>query len=257
MRDPLPQLATEFHTFFRRHELPAPRPDLLRSLSLDQAYAVQRSVIERRIAEGETPAGYKIGCTSRAIQEQFGLDEPIHARLMKPHVLPNQTKLCAADFYGCAVEPEFVLRIATDITADVLRDSWDHAVDAVAPGIEVHNYHFCHGVPTLQELIASNGIHAAVVVGDFIPLDRGLDLDLEGAGIYRNGRLAASGIGAEIQGGPLASLRWLAQKLLAAGEFLRAGEIVIPGSPVALVRVDPGDYVEAKFTRLGSAAALF
>ena len=65
-----------------------------------------------------------------------------------------------------------------------------------------------------------------------------LDLDLEGAGVFLDGALAASGIGAEILGGPLSSLHWLADHLVRRGEFLRAGDWVIAGSPVRLVSVD-------------------
>jgi 2-keto-4-pentenoate hydratase len=80
---------------------------------------------------------------------------------------------------------------------------------------------------------------------------------LEGVGIFRNGELAASGIGAEIMGGPLNSLRWLANHLQSQGEHLRAGQLVIPGSPVQLISVEPGDQITARFTRLGSVEGQF
>ena len=38
-------------------------------------------------------------------------------------------------------------------------DDGGYAIDFVAPGIEIHNYRFWFGDPTIQELIASNGIH--------------------------------------------------------------------------------------------------
>ena len=76
-------------------------------------------------------------------------------------------------------------------------------------------------------------------------------------GLFRNGELAASGIGAEIMGGPLKSLRWLANHLIRQGEHLQAGQLVIPGSAVELVSVDPGDRIIARFTRVGSVTAVF
>ena len=36
----------------------------------------------RRVAKGEHVAGYKVGCTSRAIRQQFGLSEPICSSAM-------------------------------------------------------------------------------------------------------------------------------------------------------------------------------
>jgi 2-keto-4-pentenoate hydratase len=84
-----------------------------------------------------------------------------------------------------------------------------------------------------------------------------MDLDMEGVGLFKNGDLAASGIGAEIMGGPLKSLRWLANHLIGRGEFLRAGQIVIPGSAVELVAVELGDRVAATFTHVGCVEAMF
>ena len=41
-------------------------------LSLDEAYRIQLALIERRCAEGERQIGWKVGLTSKAIQQQFG-----------------------------------------------------------------------------------------------------------------------------------------------------------------------------------------
>ena len=114
------------------------------------------------------------------------------------------------------------------------------AIDSVSPGIEVHNYRFRFGGPTSQELVASNGLHACLVVGDRKTGPEDLDLDLEGVGLFVNGVLADSGIGAEVMGGPLVSLRWLVNHLVRRGEVLRAGQLVIPGSAVGLTRSGRG-----------------
>jgi 2-keto-4-pentenoate hydratase len=228
------------------------------SLSLDDAYEIQRRVIAARVAQGDHVVGYKVGCTSKAIRQQFGLSEPICGRLMAPHVHHGDTVLNWDDYVQCAVEPEFVLGIGKDVLAEV-EDETEllDVIEWVAPGIEVHNYRFWFGKPTSQELIAGNGIHAGLVIGNqrILPVD--LDFDLEGVAIFRNGELAAAGIAAEIMGGPLKSLRWLANHLLRHGEHLEAGRLVIPGSPVELVSVEPGDRITASFTRVGGVSAAF
>lgn len=228
------------------------------SLSIDDSYEVQRQVIAARVAQGEHVVGYKVGCTSKAIRRQFGLRAPICGRIMAPHVHRGNSVLNWNDYVQCAVEPEFVLGIGKDVVAEVkdeteLRD----AIEWVAAGIEVHNYRFWCGEPTSQELIASNGIHAGLVIGDQPIPPADLGFDLEGVGIFRNGELAASGIAAEIMGGPLNSLRWLANHLLRQGEHLEAGQLVIPGSAVELIPVGSGDRMTASFTRVGSVSATF
>lgn len=189
------------------------------ALSIDDAYEVQRQVIAARESQGETVVGYKVGCTSRAIRQQFGLSEPICGRLMAPHVHDGDTVLNWNDYVDLAVEPEFVLGIGQDVRSEIgdEKELLD-AIGWIAPGIEIHNYKFWFGKPTSQELVASNGIHAGLVVGEqrVSPMD--VDFDVEGVRLFCNGQLQASGNGAEIMGGPLKSLRWLANHLIRQGE---------------------------------------
>jgi 2-keto-4-pentenoate hydratase len=227
-------------------------------LSTEDAYEVQRQVIAARVSRGEQVVGYKVGCTSKAIRQQFGLEEPICGRLMAPHIHHGETAINWNNYVDLAVEPEFVLGMGHDVRQEM--DDERELIDAiewVAPGIELHNYKFWFGKPTSQELIAANGIFAGLVVGERRTLPADFGFNLEGVGLFRNGALAASGIGAEIMGGPLKSLRWLANHLLRRGEFLQAGHLVIPGSAVGLVSVEPGDQIAARFTRLGSVSAVF
>ncbi len=226
------------------------------ALSIDDAYEVQRQVIAVRESRGDRVVGHKVGCTSKAIRQQFGLNEPIRGRLMAPHIHYGDAVLNWNDYLDLAVEPELVFGVGQDVRSEIgdgeeLLD----VIEWVAPGIEIHNYRFWLGGPTSQELIASNGIFAGLVVGEQRILPAALDL--EGVGIFRNGQLEASGIGAEIMGGPLKSLRWLANHLIRQGEHLRAGQLVIPGSAVELVSVEPGDRITARFTRVGSVETKF
>jgi len=254
----LNEVVDTFLAFWKTQSPPPDRAVDVRTISLEEAYVVQRKVIEHRVALGERVAGYKVGCTSTAIREQFGLSEPICGRLMAPHVHYGETELTWSDYVQCAVEPEFVLSIGKDVDDSVAdeRELID-AIEWVAPGIEVHNFKFWFGDPSSQELIASNGIHAALVVGEQRMPPVEFDFDVEGVGIHRNGQLMASGAGAQIMGGPLKSLRWLVRRLQEEGEYLRAGQLVIPGSPVELIPVSANDRVTAAFTHLGRVATFF
>lgn len=256
--DVLNRFATEMLGVFRDHRLDRQSDLPIDSLSIDEAYRVQELVVGRRVQSGESVAGYKVGCTSAAIRAQFGLSDPIRGCLLRPHVLAGDATIDSRTVVDCAVEPEFVLRVRRDLEGHDLEDAdLRTAVDSVAIGVEVHNYRFFHGTPTSQELIASNGIHASLVVGDEEAPLADQDLDVEGLGLFVNGALIESGIGAEIMGGPLRSLRWLVGHLTDHGRKLNSGELVIPGSPVGLVRVGSGDEVVARSTRFGSTRVVF
>lgn len=250
--------ATEMLGIFQQHHLVRATDHELPELDLEAAYEVQGLVIARRTAAGERPVGFKVGCTSRAVQSQFGLHQPIHGRVMAPHVHPSGSRLDVTPYVACAIEPEFVLHLAHPIDAsDTSDDALRAAIRGVSPGIEVHEHRFFHGAPSSQELVASNGLHTELVVSDEVHPVGGQDLALEGIGVWRNGELVASGIGAEIQGGPLESLRWLVQELERREQTLDAGSIVIPGSATALIDVDAGDHVEVRFTHFGACHASF
>jgi 2-keto-4-pentenoate hydratase len=250
---PVSEFAQEMLDVFRSHRLVRRTEAPIGELTLEDAYRVQDEVIRARVQGGEQVIGWKIGCTSRAIQQQFGLGQPISGRLLVPHAYHDGDTVALSNYVDCAVEPEMVLRLGKSIDcSDVKERTLLEAIESIAPGIELHNYRFWHGTPTSQELIASNGIHAGIVCGPAIAFHPGMDLDLEGMGIFVDGNLEASGIGAEIMGGPIKSLMWLAQHVRERGQILRSGEIIIPGSAVKLVRVRGGQTVEARFTRIGS-----
>ncbi len=207
-------------------------------LSVQESYAVQELVTKKKIARGERTVGYKVGCTSNAIQSQFGLNEPIFGRLFRPHIFDEAKELNWKKYVNCAIEPEMVLKIGKDLKGENLTDkTLIGAIECVSPGIEVHNFKFWFTPPTLQELICSNGIHAGLVVGSSKSSPDKLSFESELFKVYKDDQIITEAKASEIMGGPLHSLRWLTGKLTKRNEILRAGSLVIPGSPVELVNI--------------------
>jgi|GEM_PF-1720633 len=56
-------------------------------------------------------------------------------------------------------------------------------------------------------------------------------------------------------GSPINPIVWLANKMAELDDYLKAGEIIISGSVVTPVRVQPGSNIT--FIRLGSVGATF
>lgn len=227
---------------------------LFSELTLGQAYQVQDEVLAKRSSASGPLVGWKVGCTSPAIRKQFGLTEPISGRLLAGEMRSPQALISTSEFLECAVEPEFVFRLRRDLSGKPTDDQVMDAIGSVAVGIELHHYRFWQTPATSQELIAFNGIHAGLVIGSEQPFQR-RDLRSLLVSVSVNGRVRASSEASEILGGPLQSMRWLAAHATERGRTLRAGDIIIPGSAVELVRVHSGDVVEAGIAELGTCSA--
>jgi 2-keto-4-pentenoate hydratase len=230
----------------------------IRNLSVEEAYKVQEFVKEKRIKSGEQIAGYKIGCTSQSIRRQFGLNEPIYGRLYYPHIANNQLKVDWSGFINCAVEPEMVIKIGQNLKGKNLSDeALIEAIDYVSPGIEIHEYTFWVNPPTIQELICSGGIHTGLIIGNQRITPEGLNFKDEIFKVFKNKSLITAAPAAEIMGGPLHSLRWLVNRLTDKGWSLEKGSLVIPGSPVELVKINRDTELKIEIDKLGSLMVNF
>jgi len=65
------------------------------------------------------------------------------------------------------------------------------------------------------------------------------------------------GIGANVLGGPLIALTWLANELSAQGVTLRAGQVVTTGTCIVPLDVAPGDALTGDFGALGRVSVRF
>lgn len=253
----LNSIATDFyHAFYNKVWLGDKAS--VTGLSIAEAYEVQDLVAGKRIQSGEPVAGFKVGCTSDAIQTQFGINEPINAKLFHPHILDHKVKIDWSEYIYCAIEPEMVITIGKDLEGKNLSD--EELIDAIAhvsPGIEMHEYHFWIKPPTIQELICSGGIHKGLIVGDQKVSPADLRFEDEIFAVYKNSELITSAPASEIMGGPLHSLRWLVTFLTKKGAYLEKGSLVIPGSPVELVSIDQDTELTVEIDHLGVVTTFF
>ena len=244
------EFAEEMGYLFNKHALKNRTADIT-TLTPSEAYEVQDRFLANRVKEGAKIVGWKVGCTSAAIRHQLGLTQPISGKLLQPDIFHSPAQLPVSSFVNCAVEPELVFRLGADLQDEADDDQIVAAIVGVCAGIELHNYRFWYGTPTLQELIASNGIHAGLVLSHMKPLPPSWDIEAEQVSILVNGDVKTTGKCAETLGNPLLSIRWLAKHAAERGQRLRSGELVIPGSAVELVKVEAGDRIEARFTTVG------
>jgi 2-keto-4-pentenoate hydratase len=207
-------------------------------LTLEEAYAVQDEVVALR--SEDAVVGYKVGCTGPGTRAQFGLDGPIRGTLFGGELHPSGVSLAASAFAGLAIEGELALRIGPH-----------GEPDRVLPVVELHNYVFRGQPPTLQELVANNGLNAGVVlpaIEALWPGDDRLDGLLK---VEVDGRVVDAGPMTGVPGGPAGSLDWLRGHLAQRGLALRPGQLVLTGTPLGLIPVVPGNEVRVTADGVG------
>jgi len=76
-----------------RNEAVSPITDVEPTLTVQDAYAIQDAIIERRLASGERLVGAKVGLTSRAKQQEMGINEPVYGWLTDAMALEADSSL--------------------------------------------------------------------------------------------------------------------------------------------------------------------
>jgi 2-keto-4-pentenoate hydratase len=223
-------------------------PDLTTSL----AYALQAEIARLRERRGENVIGYKIGCTSKAIQEQLGVEQPIFGRLFDTGCHRSGLHLSSARFANLAVEGELAMRLSRNLageslSAEVCRD----AIAEVFPVIELHHYVIPGGWPPGRWLIASNGIHAGLVLAEAESRGSGAASVARGLSIRIDDVVVGALEDAASLIDPVESLRWLAGRLAPFGLQLHKGQVILTGSPMNLYPVAPGSRIVVEAPPLG------
>jgi 2-keto-4-pentenoate hydratase len=84
-------------------------------LTLEQAYALQRQLEEALIARGERVVGYKVGFTTRALQERYGVTEPVLGFLLASGVFGSGDAVPLSRFVAIGVEVEVAFLLKRDL----------------------------------------------------------------------------------------------------------------------------------------------
>ena len=217
-------------------------------LSLDDAYRIQLALIDRRCTAGEQQIGWKVGLTSKAIQEQFGFHEPAFGCILETR--PSGHVFAAGELIRPGFETELCVRLGRPLAGEVSPEEVRAAVAVVYPSFEITETRGDPGQIAL--MLADNAQQRSVILGEPIELTPALRLDQVEARIELNGNVVATGVGAAVLDDPLNSVAWLARKLGEYGRSLRAGEVVMTGSLVRQFPLAPGDHARANFFGVGT-----
>jgi len=236
----------------------APVRDLIGLTDIDLAYQVQNQLTASRLADGATIVGRKTGATSKAVQDQLGVDQPDFGVLFEDMDVSSYDEVPSDRLIQPKAEAEVAFVLAEDLEdgpLDVVhvRKSVAYAVAAleiVDSRIESWNI-------KITDTVADNASSGLYVLSDQkLTLDAFEPVEVTMA-LFDGDEQVSSGNGAACLGDPLNALSWLARTARDFGEPLRAGQVVLSGALGAMVTAQPGHTIRAEISSLGSVTATF
>ncbi len=233
-------------------------------ITMDEAYAIQKQWVDRKIEDGGRIVGYKIGLTSRAMQETMKIDQPDYGVLLDDMVFADGSDIETAKFSDPRIEVElaFILKDRLEGEHVTMFDVLN-ATDYVVPALELisarsYRVHPETGyVRKIFDTISDNAANAGIIMGGrpIKPLD--MDLRWCGALCYVNGVLEETGLAAGVLNHPANGICWVAKRFAPHGIALEPGQVILSGSFIRPVIVKEGDTVHADFGPLGGISCKF
>jgi 2-oxopent-4-enoate/cis-2-oxohex-4-enoate hydratase len=253
-------LGDELHAALRAPHMIAPLTERYADITKEDAYQIQRRLIERRVGDGERIIGKKIGLTSEVVQKMLGVSEPDFGFLLDrmPYANGAAISLKAAGLMQAKAEGEIAFVLGSDLTGTAItREQVLDATAYVSPCFEIVDSRVRDWKIKIQDTIADNASCGVFVLGDARVAPRSLDLAAVKLELNRNGALAVSGLGLAVQGHPAEAVAWLANMLGRFGVPFRKGEIILSGALAAMVPIAAGDRFDLSISGLGIASVSF
>ena len=245
---------TQLRHFSRRHP----------GMTIDDGYAIQRAWVALEVADGRSIRGRKIGLTSRAMQQASQITEPDYAPLMDDMFFEQGSDIPVTRFIAPRVEVELAFVLSKPLRGpgitlfDVL-----NATEYVTPAVEIIDARIeqfdreTKAPRKVFDTISDFAANAGIVTGGrpVRPLD--VDLRWVGALLHKNGVIEETGLAAAVLNHPATGVAWLANKIAAYDEALRAGDVVLGGSFTRPTTALAGDNFHVDYGPLGSVAFRF
>ncbi len=253
------RLADELYGALRQRESLKALTEREPELNLEAAYAISKTILDRRLNDGETLVGKKIGVTSKAVQNMLQVHQPDFGYLTDAMVYTSEDSVpISSTLIQPRAEGEIAFILKHDLegpgvsVAQVLQ-----ATECVMPCFEIVDSRIENWNIKIEDTVADNASCGLLVLGDQAVSPRSVDLTTCGMVIHKNGALLSTGAGAAALGSPLNCVAWLANTLGRFGVALKAGEIILSGSLVPLEPVKAGDYMSLAIGGIGTASVRF
>ena len=232
-------------------------------MTLDDAYAIQSAQMVQKLAAGRGIIGWKIGLTSKAMQDALKIDTPDSGVLYDDMLFETGATVPAGRFIQPRIEAEIAFVMKAPLDGAATREDVLAATDYVCPSLEILDTRILRADPAtgkarvIFDTVSDNAANAGIVLGAERHDPRDVDLRWAGAIVKKNGEVVATGLGAAVLDDPVTGLVWLARRMGQYGQRIEAGQVVLSGSFIAPVECPPGTEIAADFGPFGRVDIAF
>jgi 2-keto-4-pentenoate hydratase len=251
------QIAQALYDAEQSREPIPPLSETYPDIDVDDAYAIQLEGVRLRNGGDQSKIiGWKVGLTSKAVQNMLGVDQPDFGHLLDHTRIDEGAEIKTADMIWPRIEPEIAFELNADLKGPgVTADDVMKATAYLIPSLEVVDSRIRDWKIKIFDTIADNASCARFVLGKSRTKPDGINLKLVGMNFHVDGNLTSTATSAAVIGNPADAVAWLANTLAPYGHYLRAGQVIMPGSLVAMVDAKPGGTIRADFDHIGSVEA--
>jgi 2-oxo-hept-3-ene-1,7-dioate hydratase len=232
--------------------------------TLDDAYAIQAAFVKRKLAAGRRGIGWKIGLTSRAMQDALKIDTPDSGILLDDMAFENGATIPAGHFIQPRIEAEIAFVMKRDLSgASVTLEEVLAATDHIRPALEILDTRILRVDPatgkarTIIDTISDNAANAGIVLGGKPEKPGAFDMRWIGAIVKRDDIIEETGLGAGVLDHPARGIVWLIERLARYGEGVKAGDILLSGSFIRPIEAPSGAVFVADYGPFGKVTCAF
>lgn len=248
-----------FHAGITHEQIDPPSvsfPDI----NYEEAYAIQKVLVERMQQNGMNVSGKKVGLTSKAMRKTANIYEPDYGYTFAELYYPNGSEIRLDQFIAPRIECELAFKLKKDLDKpEVTMKDVLEATEYVVPCLEICDFRIYRDKVQrlIKDSIADNAAFGGYVLGDVPVYVEHVDLSLVPYAFEVNNRQIEVSCGAAVYDDPALSVAWLANTFYALHTPLKKGEIVLSGSAVASVPVKSGDHFRCRFGKYGEVECRF
>ncbi len=234
------------------------------NMTMDDAYAVQKALVQAKLESGRHRIGWKIGLTSRAMQQALSIETPDSGVLLDDMLFDTSSIVPQGRFIQPRIEAEIAFVMSAPLAgANCTREDVIAATAHVAPSLEILDTRILRSDPktgqsrVITDTISDNAANAGIVLGTERHKIHAKDLRWVGAIVSCDGTVEETGLGAGVLNDPVTSVLWLARRMADYGQTIEAGDIVLSGSFIRPIEATPGSNIHADFGPFGSVQISF